>query len=172
MYVGLEEYLESKNIKQGITGILESIVLHRPENPVDFIIDYLFKKHPDLASQAHVPFSAQLSIETASTEVLASKNRSPLVVVPKYTANEIRQRVLRGDFEFSKTDITWRIPTFKLTLLSSSTFTDAQPVRNFLMDECLFALRDVAKPYGKYIFLYIIALLLSLFTFSRRYYCW
>jgi len=62
---------------------------------------------------------------------------------------DIRKSVLNGCF-YSPTISSdeWASPSFKLLVFVSSTFTDTQLERNYLMDELLFSLRRDAKPYG------------------------
>jgi hypothetical protein len=62
---------------------------------------------------------------------------------------EMRKHVLQGAF-FSKTVhiSAWKSPVFKLLAFISSTFTDTQLERDFIMDELLFYLREKARQFG------------------------
>jgi hypothetical protein len=62
--------------------------------------------------------------------------------------NIIRKRVLEGAFFSGVPSSAWKRPSLKLLVIFSSTFTDTQLERNYLMDELLFQLRDQAKKHG------------------------
>ena len=63
--------------------------------------------------------------------------------------SEVRKIVLRGlDTGAIRDASMWMVPTFKLLVFVSSTFTDTQKERNFLMDELQFALRAEAQQHG------------------------
>ena len=62
---------------------------------------------------------------------------------------EIRKIVLKGlDTGTTIQPSVWTSPTFKLFVFVSSTFTDTQKERNFLMDELQFKLRGEAQKHG------------------------
>lgn len=60
----------------------------------------------------------------------------------------LRKAVLQGGFSSLPSNVEWKVPTFKLLVFVSSTFTDTQAERNFLMDELIFEMRALAKPLG------------------------
>ena len=63
--------------------------------------------------------------------------------------SEIRKIVLKGlDTGTTIHPSVWTSPTFKLFVFVSSTFTDTQKERNFLMDELQFKLRAEAQKHG------------------------
>jgi hypothetical protein len=57
----------------------------------------------------------------------------------------VRRLVLQGAFTHEKT--AWKRPNYKLLVFVSSTFTDTQVERNYLMDVLLFSLRKQAQEY-------------------------
>ena len=61
------------------------------------------------------------------------------------TSEELRRHVLRGHFSCLKTPSAWKTPSFKLLVFVSSTFTDTQLERDYLMDTLQFELRSVAN---------------------------
>jgi len=64
---------------------------------------------------------------------------------------EIRNEILQGRYLLKKSlTSTLKPPTFKLCVFVSSTFTDTQLERKFILDELLFELREEANKYGKY----------------------
>ena len=63
----------------------------------------------------------------------------------------IRNHVMAGGFHSLPTSVEWRTPSFKLLVFVSSTFTDTQKERDFLMDELLFELRSLASEHSKLI---------------------
>ena len=64
---------------------------------------------------------------------------------------EIRNEILQGRYLLKKSlTSALKPPTFKLCVFVSSTFTDTQLERKFILDELLFELREEAKKYGKY----------------------
>jgi hypothetical protein len=42
----LQSYLAKKNIPDIFKDIMENILIHKPDNPIDFIHKYLPKKYP------------------------------------------------------------------------------------------------------------------------------
>jgi hypothetical protein len=52
---------------------------------------------------------------------------------------------VHGAFNLLPSSAQWKTPAFKLLVFSSSTFTDTQLERDFLMDELLFTLRSSAE---------------------------
>jgi hypothetical protein len=65
---------------------------------------------------------------------------------------ELRKHVLRGAYcclESSEGVREWRVPSFKLLVFVSSTFTDTQLERNYLMDELLLKVREEGRRNGE-----------------------
>ena len=61
----------------------------------------------------------------------------------------LRQSVLNGNFYSSTVPSDqWSSPSFKMLVFVSSTFTDTQLERDYLMDELLFLLRERAHQYN------------------------
>lgn len=65
-----------------------------------------------------------------------------------HQSSTLRKTVLQGGFNALPSSLEWKTPTFKLVVFVSSTFTDTQLERNYLMDELIFELREVSKPLG------------------------
>jgi uncharacterized caspase-like protein len=63
-------------------------------------------------------------------------------------ALEIRRSVLAGAFASDLAADAWRAPSSMLAVFVSSTFTDTQLERSYLLDELLFELRNEARPHG------------------------
>jgi uncharacterized caspase-like protein len=63
-------------------------------------------------------------------------------------ALEIRRSVLAGAFASGLGAEAWRAPSSMLAVFVSSTFTDTQLERSYLLDELLFELRNEARPHG------------------------
>ena len=59
--------------------------------------------------------------------------------------SRIRLLILKG--AFGLTDRDTRAPIYRMVIFVSSTFTDSQTERNYLMDELLFELREQAKEH-------------------------
>jgi hypothetical protein len=59
--------------------------------------------------------------------------------------NQIRRLILFG--AFNMVDASTRAPTSNLMLFLSSTFTDTQAERNYIMDVLLFELRELAEKH-------------------------
>eukprot|EP01038_Epipyxis_sp_PR26KG_P005385 gene5385-7468_t len=57
-----------------------------------------------------------------------------------------RKDILKGYF-FDTEIMTWKSPTFKICCYISSTITDTQIERRIILDEVLFALRELAQPH-------------------------
>ncbi|RYH15655.1 NACHT domain-containing protein [archaeon] len=66
----------------------------------------------------------------------------------RMTSADYRKAVLRGAIYDVNTTALWKTPTFKLLVFVSSTFTDTQLERNYLMDEHLFELREEGQQHG------------------------
>ena len=66
---------------------------------------------------------------------------SPIVPVfhTNTTINATRLLILNGSLQLVDSDT--RAPTYRMIVFISSTFTDSQMERNYLMDELLFELR-------------------------------
>ena len=63
-------------------------------------------------------------------------------------STSLRKHVIRGAYTSLQSSAEWRAPTFKLLVFVSSTFTDTQLERNFLIDELLSELREEARSEG------------------------
>jgi hypothetical protein len=62
---------------------------------------------------------------------------------------ELRRAVLSGAFDSKNVPPSaWKSPTGKIVMIASSTFTDTQAERNYLMEDLLFKCRDLAKFHG------------------------
>jgi hypothetical protein len=88
-----------------------------------------------------------------STSVSSSSSVSKLRAAVSSSAEDLdlvpvlRRRVLAGHFS-SLRPCSWKTPAFKLLVFVSSTFTDTQRERDFLMDELQFELRREAEAHG------------------------
>ena len=71
-----------------------------------------------------------------------------LVTDSSAVSSTIRKNVLGGAFTAFRSSADWKSPSFKLIPFISSTFTDTQLERNYLLD-LLFEMRGIAKKDGK-----------------------
>lgn len=51
----LQEYLISKGINSLFVNIVESLLIEKPDNPIQFIVDYLQKNYPDSVASSTQP---------------------------------------------------------------------------------------------------------------------
>ena len=61
---------------------------------------------------------------------------------------EMINEILNGRY-LQKKSLKLKLPIYKLCVFVSSTFTDTQIERKYLLDELLFELREEAKKFGK-----------------------
>lgn len=87
-----------------------------------------------------------MSDNDTTSSALADKRRS----VVRRAAHSIQRSVLGGAFNTGGDVMDqWRAPTSMLAVFVSSTFTDTQLERGFLIDELLFDLREEAYLHGE-----------------------
>ena len=78
----------------------------------------------------------------------SSRSKIKLVTDRSEITSTIRKNVLSGAFTAFRSSADWKTPSFKLIPFISSTFTDTQLERNFLLN-LLFEMRGIAKKDGK-----------------------
>lgn len=61
----LQEYLASKNINNLFVKVVEAILLNKPENPVQFIVDFLGQQYPDQVASVSSGAPAAASLTQA-----------------------------------------------------------------------------------------------------------
>lgn len=61
---------------------------------------------------------------------------------------ELRRHVLRGGFLSVSSKADWKVPTDKMLVFLSSTFTDTYLERSYLIENLLFDLRFAGQPHG------------------------
>lgn len=81
-------------------------------------------------------------------ELLHESSVKKLRKIVENSTSELRKTVMKGSFTSHLSSAEWKAPMPKLLVFVSSTFTDTQLERNFLMDQLLFDLRERARPHG------------------------
>lgn len=56
----LQEYLKEKDLNAIFVDIVENLLVKKPENPIDFIVKYLFNKYPD-ETKSSAPVSSPVA---------------------------------------------------------------------------------------------------------------